>query len=749
MTYRFVDRLRGKACDVPVGGTLLGRFMVEPASDDSTFLNSVAIAESAYCIPDLRGQWQLLQPGHERIEGSISRAQVLDRLDISSILDVGRSVQGVISSGGTWLDALDVSPLVPRMDERAELQDFENFLAEHLGHLIEVCKRPRTHLRVEVERTAVSRARRLATQASSYLAAHTEDWDRPTLRAVIPKRILSLVREDQYDIYENRVAARLVDHVDSYLSRRVTEVSRLLRLFSAVWDHSSTAGQGSHWRQKRVYQLWGSSIDAGDARRKAERTLEKLKYLKYSISGLMDSLLYREVPRRSFVGTTLTMTNILANDAHYRRVADIWLAWARLGQEQSPKPEKHFEEMQELCRCFSSFSLLLVIRGLEQLGIEPVDLSQPLEGQEIELAGQGTRVRLSWSTSDGVLRLAGDAGKPLRIVPIPASVAMLADDGLASLMHDADEAASSDEITLVLYPSPSTEVAFRRMKPAHAHRLHALSHEIAEQGQTRAGFLPVSPWDLTSVERLARQLRWAVSAPAFLAYPPSFTNPLAGKLAANAPWLKVSGSDVVVVRAPGSHETLPVAQLLVAEKSRLVALEAEHADVSQQLRMAVRDGRASGPLNGRKKGLNSEINDLQARIGFLTSLEVDLEAGVAIVQSLLTCPTCASVADPRRDFKGGPGQRFSCECPDCSTQWGTEACPSCREWIPTLLPVVTTWTVNEADVGWLDQFLGADVLAVPYKLEWGGLGYVCPSCGHGRASAGLNTAETGAAGWQP
>jgi len=733
MTYRFVDRLTGKACDVQARGTLLGRLMVEPLSDDSTFLNTVAIAESAYCVPDLRGQWQLLQPGRERIEGTISRAQVLERLDLSSILDVGRSVQEVTTSGGTWLDALDVSPLVSRMSERAELQEFENVLAEHLGHLIEVCRRPRTHLRVEVERTAVSRARRLATQASSYLAAHTEDWDRPTLRAVIPKRILSLVREEQFDIYENRVAARLVDHVDTYLSRRVTEVSRLLCLFTAA-DHSSTAGQGSHWRQNRIYQLWGSSIDAGEARRKAERTLAQLKYLKYSISGLMDTRLYREVPRRAFVSTTLTMTNILANDAHYRHVADIWLAWARLVGEQSPKPEKYFEEMQELCRCFGSFSLLLVIRGLEQLGIEPVDLSQPLTEKGIKLAGRGTRVKLSWSSSDGVLRLACDTGKSLRIVPIPASVSTLADHDLASLMHDADEAASLDEITLVLYPSPSSEMAFHRMEPGHAHRLHSLSHEVGKQDQPRAGFLPVSPWDLASVERLARQLRWATSVPAYMAYPSTFDNPLAPELAPDAPWLKVSGSNISVVRVPEAHESLPIAQLLGGEKRRLAALEAEHADVSQQLRMAVRGGRASAPLNVRKKALNVEMTNLDARIGFLSSLEVDLAAGVAIVQSLLTCPTCASVADPTRDFKGGPGHRFSCECPDCSTRWGTEACPNCKAWIPIMLPKVTSWSVNEGEVGWLDQFLGADVLAVPYQLERGGLAYMCPSCGHGRVS---------------
>lgn len=731
MTYRFIDRLLGHASDVQAGDLVLGRFMVEPLGDDSTFLNSVAIAQPSFCVPDLRGRWQLMEPGRERVEGTMSRAQVLDRLDVTSILDVGNSVREVLSSGGSWAEALDVSPLVPGMSERAELQEFEKLLADRLGHLVEVCQGPRTHLRVEVERTAVARARRLATQAPSYLTAHTEDWDRPTLRAVIPKRILSLVREDQFDIYENRVAARLVDHLDAYLSRRVTEVARLLRLFNEVGDHSSTAGQGSHWRQKRVYQLWGDSLDAGEARRKAERTLEHLKFLKYSVSGLMDSVLYREVPRRAFVSTTLTMTNILANDVHYRRVAEVWLAWARLGLEQSPRPDKHFEEMQELCRCFGGFALLLFIRGLDQLGIEPVDLSQALDGNEIDLEGRGIRARLSWSLTDGTLGLAVDGAKPLRIVPIPGSVAMFGDEDLARLIRDADEAATREEITLVLYPSPSSEAALRRMAPVHAHRLNALSHEVAERGQGRAGFLPVSPWDLSSVERVARELRWVITAPRFLAYPPFIANPPIPNIADDAAWLEATGNGVVVTRAPELHEDLRLSERLADQRERLKALEKERDDVSQQLSLAVRDRSASGALNARKRALNAEITDLRSLIKSLDDFSKALDAAIGLVKSLLSCPTCGTIADPRRDFTGGRGHRFSCVCPDCSTEWGTESCPSCKTWIPTLMPAVRSWSAHDSAAGWLDRFLGADVLAVPYKTEDGAVSFVCPSCGHG------------------
>jgi hypothetical protein len=387
--------------------------------------------------------------------------------------------------------------------------------------------------------------------------------------------------------------------------------------------------------------------------------------------------------------------------------------------------------MQELCRCFGGFSLLLVVRGLDQLGIDPVDLSQALEGNEIDLEGRGIRARLSWSLTDGTVRLAVDGAKPLRIVPIPGSVAMFGDEDLAKLIRDADEAATQEEITLVLYPSPSSEAALRRMAPVHAHRLNALSHEVAERGRGRAGFLPVSPWDLSSVERVARELRWVITAPRFLAYPPFIANPPIPNIADDAAWLEATATGVVVTRAPEVHEDLRLTERLANQRKRLQALEDEHEDVSQQLRLAVRDGGASGPLNARKKALNASITDLRSQIDSLAEFSKALDGAIGLVKSLLSCPTCGTIADPRRDFTGGRGHRFSCVCPDCSTRWGTEACPSCKTWIPTLMPAVSSWAANDSAVGWLDRFLGADVLAVPFKLEDGTLGFVCPSCGHG------------------
>ena len=230
-----------------------------------------------------------------------------------------------------------------------------------------------------------------------------------------------------------------------------------------------------------------------------------------------------------------------------------------------------------------------------------VDLTHALDRHEIDLQGRGIRIRLSWSSTDGTLRLAVEGAKPLKIIPIPGSVAMLGDDDLARLIRDADASVTADDIALVLYPNPSSESTFRRMPPVNAHRLNSLSHEMAEVGQSRAGFLPVSPWDLSSVERVTRELRWVITAPRFLAYPPFIASPPIPSITNNVAWLEATGTGVVVTRAPEIYEDIHLAERLANQRKQLLALENEHDDVSQQLRLAVRDGGASGPLNAERR----------------------------------------------------------------------------------------------------------------------------------------------------
>ena len=724
MSIRVHDRL-GAIGEARGGAALLGRLVVREGAPGELFMNSLPAHDGMFLVPESAGRWHLLR-GAERVEGTFPRAQMLDPLDVASIRTVGRSLGELVDQGGTWLDVLDVSPLVPGMSNRVEFQPFEQLLKESVGHLAEVCRKPRTHLRVEVERMAVSRARRFPAQAANYLAAHTEDWERPTLRSVVPKRILATVREDQFDIYENRVAVRLVDHLVVYLRRRVHEVTRLLRVFEEATGNHGAAAVGSHWRQARIYKLWGETLDASEAKRKAERTLAQLKHLLFTISGMKDSVLYREVPRMATVGTTLTMTNILSDDAHYQRVAELWLEWARLGQQRAVRPRAYFEEMQDLCRSFDSFALLLTLRALDQLGFEPTNLERSLSDHEAEVRHGSRVVRLSWAMANGAISLHGDSVEPLRIVPLCSSLAALDDEQLRGVLADADAHAVNGATTVILYPSPSDAPAFEHLAPELAGRLRSLAHEVSNAGQRAVGFLPVSPWDIGSVERMARQLRWVTTAPTFLAYPPMIARPDLLELGRGHAWLEVAGNQLRIVRAPLGNDAVPAKQFVDHAAAQLKQLEEERESVSLKLREAVRDRGVTGVVNARKKELNAEITDAEKRLEALRRFERELSRAVGVVEDLLRCPICDTRADARRDFEP-KGQHFSCTCSDCSTTWGTIACGRCSKSIPVLQLHGSEWMTKAGEPGWVDRTLGADVLAVP-RVVGSEIEFVCPSC---------------------
>ncbi len=724
MSIRVHDRL-GAAGEARRGAALLGRLVVRENAPGELFMNSLPAHEGMFLVPESAGRWHLLR-GAERIEGTFARAQMLDPLDVASIRTVGSSLGELVDQGGTWLDVLDISPLVPGMSNRVEFQPFEQRLKESVGHLAEVCRKPRTHLRVEVERMAVSRARRFPAQAANYLAAHTEDWERPTLRSVVPKRILATVREDQFDIYENRVAVRLVDHLVVYLRRRVHEVTRLLRVFEEAAGNHGAAAVGSHWRQGRIYKLWGETLDASEAKRKAERTLAQLKHLLFTISGMKDSVLYREVPRRATVGTTLTMTNILSNDAHYQRVAELWLDWARLGQERAVRPRAYFEEMQDLCRSFDSFALLLTIRALDQLGFEPTNLERSLSDREAHVRHGSRVVRMSWAMADGAISLHGEGVELLRIVPLCSSLAALDDEQLRGVLADADAHAVKCATTVILYPSPSDAPAFEHHAPELAGRLRSLTHEVSKAGQRAVGFLPVSPWDIGSVERMARQLRWVTTAPTFLAYPPMIARPELPELSLGYKWLEPASNQLRIVRAPLENEAVPAKQLVDDAAAQLRRLEEERESVSLKLRGAVRDRGAIGDLNTLKKKRNAEITDAKKRLEALQRFERELSSALGVVDDLLECPTCNTRADARRDFES-MGRHFSCTCSDCSTTWGTRACGRCSKSIPVLRIHSKAWMTKANEPGWVDRTLGADILAVP-RIVGSEIEFVCPSC---------------------
>lgn len=725
------DRLTGRTANRMSGPLILGRWQVCRTEPMPLVMNEAQVSPGDYLVPGTRGAFAL-HGGEIEVRDEFQATQLPPELDAGSIINMGQILDAM--AGSHWSEWLAIPPLVPGMSERAQLRTFEYDMIAHLPALESVCRRPRTHLAVQVERIAAARARRLPQQALSHLASHTEDWEHATLRGVRPRRVLALVPEEQLDIYENRIAARLIDYLHAYLIRRIHELQRLYRMFLQASEYGETAAAGSHWRQSRIFSLWGRSMDAGQGVQKSLRTLRKLEELQLKVAGLKDSALYRGVSRRAYVGSTLTQTNILASDALYARVARLWLLWARHGHPQPRTATKVYDDGQALCRGFVSFVVLLLLHAFSQLRYSPDedDKTKPIApGAAIGLQGPDGRFRLVWETDDTLHLLTVSGTRLLHIVPLPAMLEGLLVEQPAHVSA-VFELVTAD--TLVLYPAApeATETAHASSGLA---RIRTVGNDLAQK-EAGAGCISVSPWDIASAERVARALRWVLLGPRIKAYPPRVERSPSLRFEGGT-WLATSMDTKTwtVLRPPRADEWTRFGLVQAQEEAeqRLATL-VQSRDVIQQDLRARRDvKRERSALNREKRVQTKELGDQEAATLELTRCRKSLEAAVQSIKELLICPICKQEeTEPYHRFQAREGT-FVCKCTSCSSAWGQLTCFRCRQGIPFLWPAgieLPSLQSSMRQPGWVDAYVGCDLLAVPCPRAPGPEPkYLCPSCG--------------------
>ena len=118
-----------------------------------------------------------------------------------------------------------------------------------------------------------------------------------------------------------------------------------------------------------------------------------------------------------------------------------------------------------------------------------------LKSSEAELA-------LSWDPIGGTITLRSDGTAPVRLVPLASSLASMEPEQLRLFIAEADACVPPTCTTVGLYPTPPPDASYHGLDDQLAHRLQALAHEGAATKPPRVGFLPISPWDLSSVERV-------------------------------------------------------------------------------------------------------------------------------------------------------------------------------------------------------------------------------------------------------
>jgi hypothetical protein len=705
---------------------LLGLVAID-ARAGQVFLNAIGVTSREYLLPDRRGAWTVLvENGSQKLTGKFAQHAIPPDSDVQTVSAIG----GMVGSSGesTWRELEAISPTVPDLGNKIKLTPFERAILRDLSYVEEVCARPKAYLKFETTRLLVSQARRIPARAIAYLAAHTEDWERPTLRAVQPKRILSEVRQDEFDIYENRLTTRLVDRLLLVINPRISEVQKARRILSELLDYQSSTG-GSHWRAERICSLWAETVSAAQSEKRARHTLDKLITIQRRLLALKDSTLYREIPKNADVSDSLKTTNILATDPIYKNVALLWLEWSRHVARGQKVPAEVFAEYRTFCESFKRYCLVLVVRALSQLGISanmPEEMHSVSSRTTIQLNKRNMTLEV---LSSGAIQIR-EQGQPLiAFFPLPAAIdCARTEEELDTWLGDVCSAVCASKPShsnVVLYLSAMAG-AMKTLSSGANMRLQTIGNQPSLGKVRDFGFVPVSPWEIDCVERVARCLRWVITGRSLRLYPATVdADPPQELVARPCPrWFRMVGHSLLVVRHPRRDEWSASDIDGIHERAQEAVRAAE--DVERKT-IEAKERRRTAPHEQKVLAQNVRMAKraiVEARSAYevVDRFRSQIQRLLQDTEDVSECPVCKTPADPVLGFRWD--QKFyEFTCGDCNAQWGVRTC-HCGERVPFLLSGSAAAAIDRTP-GWIDRNLGRDVLAAPRsdgKFE-------CSACG--------------------
>jgi hypothetical protein len=641
------------------------------------------------------GLWQAGEPDWKySIPSSMTAARARKQeLERSCILEIGTLAESGRKQG--WREWVQVPTILPSRAVRVQLTPFEILIDQRLQHLQEVCRSPRMHLTTEIEKVRASSARRVPMKACEYLAAHSEDWQQRSFRSIRPRRVLSLLVEDLFDIYENRVMVRLIDRLLEYLEDRLKELRKLTGVINEAKRYQEQC-EGYFWRERRLFTEFGR-LYTDQEHDRAINTLHFLEALERKLLALCASDLYKAIPQRAQVLISLRETNILANDQHYRHVAYLWRAWAEWYQNRIRTRAQVREESERVCLAFEEYSTLLITKSLASLGFNAsADVYPTPRSAPVRIVGPWGGLVFAWN-DDGSIRISSEEwDNSLRFIPIPDLITA-PNDSLEEIEKKflciaRDAKWRRDETLIFLYPG--SEVERRRIPFSLRRRLHALWNERLPGENSLMSILGVGPMVIDSVEEVARAINiWRAER----------------QLAQFPPTLHHSDRTVIESLASCSNAFAPAGTNAIQIRRPL--LSHEWTLIESKLRQV----RASG-----RRG-NTMFSD--------DTVDAVLESLLNVAgwyDRALSCPVCGKAAESRA-FQPLDRNTYRIMCNACHTVWGLRPC-SCGEAYPFLQLHVSASTPQNLDQP-LRHPLGRDVFAVPC-LVGVAEAFICPHCGN-------------------
>lgn len=282
----------------------------------------------------------------------------------------------------------NVVPLIRRIKNKLNLNEFENLLLDKLFHLEEIFRVPHYLLHREIEKVHVSKAKRIPSKSYQYLASHTEDWVHKSIVSFKPSRILHEELDLNFDIYENQLCVTLVQRCLVYLNSRLKEIQDIKSFLKEYEKLLKNRNDQNSWYKKteRNLRLIGAVYDDENYRGSSQdgstlsETENILNQIQKRLQLLQKSDLFDLVNKRAMQSITLKNTNVLVNHKHYRYVKTLWIELDKVKPEKSDSEKLKHE--QDVINGLRQYAKSIIVYTLKNA------LEYELEGTHQEFSGE-------------------------------------------------------------------------------------------------------------------------------------------------------------------------------------------------------------------------------------------------------------------------------------------------------------------------------------------------------------------------
>lgn len=294
------------------------------------------------------------------------------------LLDKNKSIQDILIDIAVDVEKskeneFEVIPLIRRIKNKLNLNEFEKLLLDKLFHIEEIFRSPHYLLNREIEKVHVSKAKRIPSKSYQYLASHTEDWMHKSIVSFKPIRVLHEELELNFDIYENQLCVALVQRSLVYLYSRLKEIQDIKSFLNQYEKLLKNRNDQNGWYKKieRNLRLIGAVYEDENYRGTSKdgatlsETEKVLNQIQKRLQLLQNSSLFELVNKRAMQSIALKNTNVLVNHKHYRYVKTLWIELNKLRPEKSDYEKlKHEQDVINGLRQYAKSIIIYTLKNV-------------------------------------------------------------------------------------------------------------------------------------------------------------------------------------------------------------------------------------------------------------------------------------------------------------------------------------------------------------------------------------------------